>query len=212
MHLWPNWLPLHALHSPPLLPQTASRVPVWQVPFIAAEQQPPLHGVVMSHAGPQVCVVMLHAWLAGQSVTLLQPQVLLPPMLTQELPLDLPTQLPHSGCPSAQASEVSPVTQVVPLQQPPLHGWVALHVIVQVPAVVSHAWPFGQSAGPVQPTGPPPSPRSPPTPASSPPPATSVTLTVSQPGASTRGSLVALPSAASPANAVTVIATVWPAG
>ena len=30
---------------PPVLPHAVSAVPGWQVPFCAAEQQPPLHGV-----------------------------------------------------------------------------------------------------------------------------------------------------------------------
>ena len=87
----------HAAHSPPLLPQTVSSVPVWQVPPVAAEQQPPLHGVFMSHAGPQVCVVVLHARLAGQSVAVVQPQDLVPAVSMHTLPVLLPTQVPHIG-------------------------------------------------------------------------------------------------------------------
>jgi hypothetical protein len=36
-------------------------------------------------------------------------------------------------------------------QQPPLHGCAALHVVVHVCEVPSHAWPVAQSAGPLQP-------------------------------------------------------------
>lgn len=180
------------------------------MPPDAAEQQPPLHGVFMSQAGPQLCVVGSQARLGGQSAALVQPQLLTPPASRQALPADLPTQLPHSGGASAQASALSPTAQLVPSQQPPLHGWVALHVIVQVPAVVSHAWPTGQSAGPLQPMGPP-SPRSSPTPPSPPPPA-SETVMVSQPDANTRGVLLAVPRSVSPANAVMVTLTLSPDG
>jgi len=58
---WPFWLLPQGLQVPPLLPQAATSVPVWQVPPDAAEQQPVLHGVLASHAEPQVCVAMLHA-------------------------------------------------------------------------------------------------------------------------------------------------------
>jgi hypothetical protein len=54
-------LAVQSPHVPPLLPQTIVAVPVWQLPPIVAEQQPPLHGRLESHAEPQVCVATSHA-------------------------------------------------------------------------------------------------------------------------------------------------------
>jgi hypothetical protein len=65
-HLWPFWLLVQVAHRPPLAPHARSSVPVWQVPAVAAEQQPPLQGVFKSQALPQVWVVELQAWLTGQ--------------------------------------------------------------------------------------------------------------------------------------------------
>jgi hypothetical protein len=132
-------LPVQSPHRLPLLPQATFKVPVWQVPPVDAEQQPPLHGVLLSQAAPQLCVVVLHAWLAGQSLALVQPQALAPPKSRQALPAGLPTQLPHDACPSAHAAEAVPVAQLVPSQQPPLHGWLALHDIVQA-SCRYHSW------------------------------------------------------------------------
>ena len=36
---------VQSTHVPPVFPHAVSAVPGWQVPFCAAEQQPPLHGV-----------------------------------------------------------------------------------------------------------------------------------------------------------------------
>ena len=60
-HLCPIWLFVQSPQSAPLLPQATPSVPVWQLPPVAAEQQPPLHGVMLSQAEPHWCVVVLHA-------------------------------------------------------------------------------------------------------------------------------------------------------
>jgi hypothetical protein len=90
---WPFWLLVPSPHRLPLLPQTCLAVPVWQVPPVAAVQQPPLHGVLLSHAAPHLCVVGLHAWFAGQSLALMQPHAVVVPTVRQALPL--PAQLPQ---------------------------------------------------------------------------------------------------------------------
>ena len=201
--------------SAPLAPQATPSVPVWQLPPVAAEQQPPLHGVFMSHADPHVCVVVLHAWFAAQSLALVQPQTLVPVMSRHAEPALLPAQLPQLACPSAHAVDVVPGAHMPPSQQPPLHGCVALHAVVQVPLVVSHDCPPGQSLGPAQLAAtPPPSPTLPPprspTPASAA--AAIASVMVSQLLASVRAALIAEPSARPPPSAVTLTLTSCPAG
>jgi hypothetical protein len=60
-HLWPLLSLAQEEHRPPLLPHTPSAVPGWQVPPLAALQQPPLHGWVEPHAVSHWRVVLLHA-------------------------------------------------------------------------------------------------------------------------------------------------------
>jgi hypothetical protein len=54
-----------------------------------------------------------------------------------------------------QAAGALPSPQVVPLQQPSLHGWEPEQVVVHLWAAVSQAWPTGQSAVTSQPQAPP---------------------------------------------------------
>jgi hypothetical protein len=153
--------------------------------------------------------------LAGQSLALVQPQTLLPLVGTQALPAALPMQLPHSAWPSAHFVVVSPATHVVPSQQPPLHGWLALHAVVQTPCAVSQLVPVGHVPQPVTPARSSPlGPRSSPPPAAMSSPLLPSTLTViaSQPAASTRSALVAPPMTWPEPMAVNVTPTVWPAG
>ena len=82
---------------------------------------------------------MLHAWLAGQSAALVQPQVLVAPVDRQALPAALPAQVAHSALPVAHLVPSVPATQVAPSQQPPLHAWLALQSVVQEPVAVLHA-------------------------------------------------------------------------
>jgi hypothetical protein len=98
-------------HAPEVLP--ALQMPLWQ--------QPPLHAVWLAppHEVEQVWLLVLHVCPDGQSPALLQPQVLpdrqacptaLDEQSTQALPL-----LPQVPLPV-------PPLQVLPAQQPPLHG------------------------------------------------------------------------------------------
>jgi hypothetical protein len=217
MHWCPFWLLVQSPHDAPLLPQIVGAVPVWHVPD--DPQQPPLHSVFMSHAEPQVCVVVLHAWFGKQSLELVQPHTLLAPLARHAEPALLPVQAPHTACPSAHDGVDVPGSQVPPKQQPPLHGCVALHEVVQVPLARSHDWPVGQSPGPAQlAVTPPPSPLPPPPPSPprSPTPASPAALIASviasQPPASVRAALIAEPSATPPPSAVTVTLTMCPAG
>lgn len=120
----------------PLVPQAPSVFPALQVPLVAAEQQPPLHVCVDEHEVVQALVVVSHASSVGQSVATVQPHLPLDRHESPELPPTHETQAapvsPHAAC-------VLPVAHVVPLQHPPLHGWVAEQVVVHAPVVVSHA-------------------------------------------------------------------------
>lgn len=187
------------------------------MPPLIAEQQPPLHGLFMSHAVPQVCVVRLHAWLTGQSLALVQPQALAPLPAMHDLPALLAAQLAHSALPVAHAADVLPATHVEPSQQPPWHACVALHDVEQTPLDVLHDCPVGQSAALLQPVlmppmSPPPRSSPPPAERSSPPPPPMLTVMASQPAARARASLDAEPSVAPPPSAVTVTLMPWPAG
>jgi hypothetical protein len=92
MHWLPFWLFTQVPHGAPLLPHRVVAVPVWQVPPAPAEQQPPLHSVLASHAEPHACVVRLHAWLGGQSPALAQPQLMALPEARQAAPVELALQ------------------------------------------------------------------------------------------------------------------------
>jgi len=48
-------------HSPPLFPQVAGSVPAWQLPAVAAEQQPPLQGCAVSQLVVQAFVATSQA-------------------------------------------------------------------------------------------------------------------------------------------------------
>ena len=66
----------HPVHAPPVAPHSLLEVPATHVLVPAASQQPPLHAVWLAvpQLVVQVCDVVLHAWLAGQSAATLQPQ------------------------------------------------------------------------------------------------------------------------------------------
>ena len=86
----------------------------------------------------------------GQSVAEAQPHLPVErhalPVVLPEHEMQAPPEMPHSGA-------VSPVTHVpvVVSQQPPLHGWVEEHAVVQMLVVVSHASSEGQSEAKLQP-------------------------------------------------------------
>jgi hypothetical protein len=76
-HTWPMACVEQSVHTPPVVPQSVPpAAPVWQVP-LARLQHPVLHASVTpatTHVPLHPCVVTLHAWSAGQSVVVLQPQ------------------------------------------------------------------------------------------------------------------------------------------
>jgi hypothetical protein len=91
-------------------------------------------------------LVAPHAWPIGQSPVALQPQLpamhcepSAPPHIWQVAPVE-----PH-------AAAVLPVTQVVPLQQPPLQVWPEAQPVEHACVVRLHALPIGQSLGALQP-------------------------------------------------------------
>jgi hypothetical protein len=131
MHRWPLSLPAQAPHTPPFDPHIAASVPGWQVPFCAAEQQPPRQGRVASHALVHLCVPGSHASPAGHSVTLLHPHAVPP---TQAAPAGSPAHEAHSA-PVAHESGMLPATQLPAAQQPPLHGEVASQLVPHTPAL-----------------------------------------------------------------------------
>jgi hypothetical protein len=133
----------------PLPPQKASVVPALQVPAEAAEQQPPLHGWIEEHASPHTPVVVSQASSEGQSAAMAHPHVTPP---RQALPVVTPTQETQAPPVSPQFACPVPATHLPALlQQPPLHGWVDEHAVVQVFVVVSQAWSGGQSVALLQP-------------------------------------------------------------
>jgi len=111
--------------SPPFAPHAPLAVPGWQVPPVAAEQQPVLQGWLVPHAVTQVCVLVSQAKFAGQSAALAQPQTLLAPLVTHAGPAGgiAPAQLVHIA-PVAHSAGVLPATHfsVPGSQQPPLQA------------------------------------------------------------------------------------------
>jgi hypothetical protein len=141
----------HARHAPPDEPHALALVPATQL--LVASQQPPLQVSPPAHVATHWCEV-LHACSTGQSLEVLQPHDELAAMhawptaaLVQSM--QVMPEAPH-------AVVVLPAAQVPPLQQAPLHGWLAEHEVMQVLVVVLHDEPAGQSLGPLQPHAPPP--------------------------------------------------------
>ena len=74
---------MQSTHVPPVFPHPVSAVPGWHIPLIAAEQQPPLHGVTFGALHPVVQISIRarrQAWpavspvAAGQSAADVHPQ------------------------------------------------------------------------------------------------------------------------------------------
>ena len=66
--------PLQGGLQMPEMPQKSLAVPAWQVPLLAAEQQPPLQACVELQSVVQAWVVRLQALPVGQSPSAVQPQ------------------------------------------------------------------------------------------------------------------------------------------
>jgi hypothetical protein len=141
----------------PVVPQASSAVPSWQVPLVAAEQQPAGQGLPESQVKTQRSLVQAEA-VAGQSAMEVHPHCPPPVTAMQTSPAvpaansagqseQVPPSLPH-------VASAVPATQVPLSQQPPLQVWVAVQVVVQVLVVVSQALPAGQSAAVLQPQAP----------------------------------------------------------
>ncbi len=126
-------------------------MPARQVPFAAAEQQPPLQAEEVSQAVPQVWVAALQACPVGQSAAALQPHRLAGEPARQAWPRASLTQVPQRALPSEQALEAVPVAHwpLERLQQPLLQAAVESHAVEHLPLL--HAWPAGQSLDDVQP-------------------------------------------------------------
>jgi hypothetical protein len=146
-HAVPPPFPTHVAQAPPVEPHVVCPVPALQV-FVES-QHPPLQVSPPAQLVEQTCDVVLHACPVGQSDDVLHPQVsfdrhtgVLPEQIAQ-VPL-----VPH-------APFVVPPTHVVPLQQPPLQGAVAEHVVTHAWVVVSHAIPEPQSVAELHPHVPP---------------------------------------------------------
>ncbi len=116
----------HTPQPPPVWPQAPSVLPGWQLPFW---QQPPLHAVCAAapHAVEQRCETVLQLLPVGQSPAALQPQL----PLRHKWPLAESVQSMQALPLAPQALLLPPVAQLVPAQQPPLHGCEALQVVVQ---------------------------------------------------------------------------------
>jgi hypothetical protein len=146
-----TWLsaPVEQLRqAPPIAPQALAAVPATQ---LVPSQQPPLQARPPTQLDWQVCVVVLHACIDGQSVAALQPQL---PPARQAWPSGLALQslqllpvAPHLVC-------VVPPTQLVPSQQPPLQVSPPRQLTAQVLVPGLQACPAGQSADETQPQPP----------------------------------------------------------
>lgn len=149
MHETPVGHPVVQLEQTPLVPHAVSAVPGTHVPPVSAEQQPPLHAWVEEHADVQVPVDRSHASSGGQSVVAAQPHA---PLERHAEPL-APEQETHIAPVEPHAFFAVPGAHMPVLgsQQPPLHGWPDVHVVVQAWAVVSHASSPGQSVALSQP-------------------------------------------------------------
>jgi hypothetical protein len=144
----------------PFEPHAESAPPCWQVPLVAAEQHPPLHGVPFPHA--TVHVPFVHASrTAGQSKELPHPHWP-PPFVASHLwPVLAVAQLAQVPPVLPQAPSAVPSVQVPPLaaeQQPPLQGETALQAAEQRRVCASQACPDGQSLALRQPHESPPLP------------------------------------------------------
>jgi hypothetical protein len=150
-HAAPFGLPAQLTHTAPVEPQATPALPGWQVPPLAAEQQPPLHGDADEQLVEQV--VPLHAVLSGQLDALKQPHM----PLTHAWPFRLPLQFWHKPPGGPHTLPVLPRLQVPALQQPPLHGVTPglMHMVVHTCVFWLQAFGAGQSVATEQPHVPP---------------------------------------------------------
>jgi hypothetical protein len=142
---WPLPLFVQSLQRP-LEPHAEPLVPGWQL----LAQQPTLHVCVAEQAVVHAWVTESHALLLGQSAAVLQPHAPPPLVATHAPPSGLPLHIAHAPPCAPHAPAMVPATHVVPLQQPPLHGWLALQVVTQLFAG-EHELPIGQSLVTLQP-------------------------------------------------------------
>jgi hypothetical protein len=141
-HTWPLPLAVQSRQTPPDGPHTLLVLPVAQVVPL---QQPPSHGCEPLQVVTQVCVDRLHDEPLGQSPGPLQPQAPPPVAVRHTRPRLDEVQSTQAAPPPPQFIRSVPAAQVPLLQQPPLHGWLALHTVVQVCELKSQAWLTGQS-------------------------------------------------------------------
>jgi hypothetical protein len=144
---------LQSLHVVPVAPQAVCVFPATHAPML--EQQPALQPVVPEpHEAEHVCVALLQAWPDGQSVAALHPHA---PEARHTCPAPLVEQSAHVvPLPPHCAVDVPgwQVPDVALEQQPVGHGWIALHVKLQIPP--EHPWaPAAQSLTDAQPHWPP---------------------------------------------------------
>jgi hypothetical protein len=138
----PNGDCLQSRQAAPV-PQPLLLVPFAQSPL---PQQPPWHGCAAgSHWLVHRCCAPSQAKPVGQSLCVLQPQK--PPVVLamHTEPIALPLHETQALPVEPHAVGSVPPAHALPAQQPPLHGCVALHAVVQVCVVVSQALPAGQS-------------------------------------------------------------------
>jgi hypothetical protein len=147
-HCAPIMLAEHATHAPPLAPHCALVVPATQ---LLLKQQPPLHSWVAVQVVVHRCSRASHASPGSQSAAELQPHA----FETHRWPFALALQSMHTPPDGPHTVAVVPAAQLPPLQQPPLHGWVAEHTVTHACEVASHDEPDWQSAVELQPQVPP---------------------------------------------------------
>jgi hypothetical protein len=149
MHACPTPTALQSKHKPPAAPHVVAPVPGLHVVPL---QQPPLHGCVPLHVVVQACAVVSQALPSGQSAVAMQPHA----PITHAWPLVAAEQSRQALPAAPHVVAMVPALQVVPAQQPPLHGCEPLHALVHACVVRLHAEPIAQSPVALQPHLPPP--------------------------------------------------------
>jgi hypothetical protein len=151
---WPFAESKQLVQPEPLVPQALSLEPR---PQVEPAQQPPLHGCETLQLVVQACAAALQARLELQSPAAPQPQAPPPEAVSHTWPIALPRQVAQTSPIEPQAVVDVPVKHTPPeawLQQPWLHGWLALQALVQVCVPRSQALCTGQSLVWVQPQAP----------------------------------------------------------
>jgi hypothetical protein len=145
MHTLPAVEVVQSTHALPAPMQAAALVPAAQLPLVGS-QQPLLQPLATVQLDEHTPPTQLSS--AGQSLVDTQPH----PLPRQTRPDDAVVQSRHAPPVEPQAVIEAPCAHTPAVeQQPPLHGWLAEHVVVHTCATGSQAVSAGQSVLELQP-------------------------------------------------------------